>query len=142
MFLWASFVALLNVARLLQLGRAAFHAVYWPLNAACGLALYAFPRKGGVTFAALIAAILASDALTRRRLRTRLDTRWLLLALATFAGSFGIWLLDQNQLLSTPESLFQGHGFWHCGAAAATGWLYLYYHSERDVMADERSVES
>jgi hypothetical protein len=131
MFLWASYVAVMNLARLVQLGRATWVVAYVVLNALLGIALAVWIRSGGVIFVSLVVSILVTDAFVRRRLRPRVDGRLLALAIATILVSFGIWLLDQNHLLTAPESLLQGHALWHCGAAGTTGWLFLYYASEQ-----------
>lgn len=75
--------------------------------------------------------LLAETALRWRR-SERQDLRWGLGAVAVFAGSFGVWHLgQQGSAWCDPHSLFQWHGVWHVGCAAAAYLLFRHYAAER-----------
>lgn len=131
MLLFTSFVVAVNLVRVTGASRRSLVAAYLLANAAFGWAMLETMKAGIVLFVGLSVAILATDALVRRRSPNGLGSAWLIASVVCCLASFGIWILDHQGVICSPESWFQGHAVWHVGQAGTTGLLYLHYASER-----------
>jgi hypothetical protein len=89
------------------------------------------PEWRRTAFLVLILLSIATELLAwLRGSRGRLG--WYLAALASLAVAFVIWNLDNLGIWCQPESLLQGHAFWHVLGAAAGLGIYRYYASLED----------
>lgn len=62
------------------------------------------------------------------------DRRWLAAAAAAFLVGLGVWIPSRNGgALCCPTCLLQGHAAWHGCCALGTGFLFLYFRSERRI---------
>lgn len=50
--------------------------------------------------------------------------------LAVFLVSYGIWILDNNRILCSPHSWFQGHAVWHLLCAVAAWFWFRHHHPD------------
>lgn len=141
-----SFLFLYAWKRWRGLSEAQFVLGYLALNLAL-LGVKLGYGKGSGAFGLVALASLAIEVRLRRvrgdgTIPAHGDLRWLLAGVAVFATGFIVWLLAQNDgWLCHPDSLLQGHGFWHMTGAGAALCLYLYMRSERP-RPDERRERS
>jgi dihydroceramidase len=61
---------------------------------------------------------------------TRIDARYLLLAIALMAIATVIWITDITRVICAPHSLVQGHAIWHILGAISAWLLFRYYRTE------------
>lgn len=57
-------------------------------------------------------------------------TKYILIALLSFAVGFTIWMLDRSHIVCSPESWFQGHAVWHLLSALSALLIYMYYRTD------------
>lgn len=57
-------------------------------------------------------------------------TKYILIALLSFATGFAIWMLDRSHIVCSPESWFQGHAVWHLLSAMSALLIYMYYRTD------------
>lgn len=106
----ASIVLALAWILLVETGRRA----YWPLAFAIGLALSAAPVIADPAQALLAVAAVGVILVSSRRRPQRLAAVGVLAA-----GAFVGTLSRTGGPLCDPDSIWQGHGFWHLAAASA-----------------------
>jgi Ceramidase len=139
MYLVSGFTLVYAIAKIGRLDRAKSAVLYIVVCAALVTVLLIEPEvRRWLFFAVLLTALILEIAFARP-LRPNVILRYLLLGALVKALGFGVWVLDQNQTLCAPDSLIQGHAFWHvCGAVSL--WLtYCYFRSESPVqMVDKR----
>jgi hypothetical protein len=131
MYLVSGFSLVYAIAKIARLDRAKSALLYAAVCAALVSVLLIAPEvRRWLFFAVLLSALILEIAFARP-LRPGVILRYLLLGVAIKALGFGVWVLDQKRLLCAPDSLIQGHAFWHlCGAVSL--WLtYCYFRSER-----------
>ncbi len=58
------------------------------------------------------------------------------MSLALLTISFVFWILDRQNILCAPESIFQGHALWHLLNAASILLLYFCYRTEVMVLEE------
>jgi Ceramidase len=130
MYLVSGFSLVYALAKIGRLDRAKSAMLY---AAVCigliTILLIAPEARRWLFFAVLLTALIIEIAFARP-LRPGAILRYLLLGALVKAIGFGVWVLDQNRILCAPDSLIQGHAFWHfCGAVSL--WLtYCYFRSE------------
>ena len=113
MYLLVNFLLLHGISTRWRLPGPAFAGLYLLANAATATILYAAPQLRRYVFAALLLAAILAQARAGWRLVP---------ALAVLGLGFAVWVLDLTRVACAPDSLLQGHAFWHlCGAVAA--WL-------------------
>lgn len=78
----------------------------------------------------LIIALVAEIAFARP-MRMGVKLRYILLANLALIVAFGIWTLDQQQIICIPTSWLQGHAVWHFLGAASLFLTSRYYRSEQ-----------
>mgnify|MGYP001592514409 CR=1 FL=1 len=131
MYLVSGFTLVYALAKICGLDRAKTATLYIVVCAALVTVLLISPEsRRWLFFAALLTSLILEIAFARP-LRPSVILPYLLRGALVKAIGFGIWVLDQNLTLCAPDSLIQGHAFWHfCGAASL--WLtYCYFRSER-----------
>lgn len=130
MYLVSGFTLVYAVAKVARLDRAKSAMLYGIVCVALVTVLLIAPEvRRWLFFAVLLTSLLIEIAFARP-LRANVILRYLLLGVLAKALGFGVWVLDQNRTLCAPDSLIQGHAFWHfCGAVSL--WLtYCYFRSE------------
>lgn len=138
MYLVASFAAAYAVTRWRRRESRFFWQVFVLFVVACELVgLWAgevpvVHRAGNVAFALLLVVALVVETIVRKAGRTRMDLRYGVAALMSMLVAFAIWNLSQHGWCD-PDSLVQGHAFWHLLGAAAAYLLFGFYASERTV---------
>ncbi|MDP8981533.1 MAG: ceramidase [Acidobacteriota bacterium] len=123
MYLLVTFMLVFRVGRW-------FGPLYIALNLALLAAQVAFPQSRRYLFAAVIAGVLILE--TRAR---GIERKWLYWALAAMSAGFLLWTLDITHSLCDPQSLLQGHAFWHVLGAVAAWCVFRYLQSERTRLA-------
>jgi hypothetical protein len=141
MYLVSGFSLVYALAKIGRLDRAKSAMLYGVVCAALVAVLLIAPEvRRWLFFAVLLTALILEIAFARP-LRRNVILRYLLLGALVKAIGFGVWVLDQNRTLCAPDSLIQGHAFWHfCGAVSL--WLnYCYFRSESPAqMVDKRHL--
>jgi hypothetical protein len=141
MYLVSGFSLIYALAKVMRLDRGKSAMLYGAVCGALVMVLLIVPEvRRWLFFVVLITALIIEIAFARP-LRPGVILRYLLLGVLVKAIGFGVWLLDQNRILCAPDSLLQGHAFWHfCGAVSL--WLtYCYFRSESPAqMVDKRPL--
>lgn len=141
MYLVSGFTLVYAIAKVARLDRAKSAMLYIAVCIALVTVLLIAPEvRRWLFFAVLLTSLLVEIAFARP-LRADVMLRYLLLGALVKAVGFGVWVLDQNRTLCAPDSLIQGHAFWHfCGAVSL--WLtYCYFRSESPVqMVDKNRI--
>ena len=130
MYLVSGFMLVYALAKIGNLDRGKSAMLYGVVCAALITVLLVAPEvRRWLFFAVLLTALILEIGFARGR-RPAVILSYLLLGALAKAAGFGVWVLDQNRTLCAPDSLIQGHAFWHlCGAVSL--WLtYCYYRSE------------
>jgi Ceramidase len=140
MYLVSGFSLVYALAKIGRLDQAKSTMLYGVVCATLVTVLLIAPEvRRWLFFAVLLTALILEIAFARP-LRPNVILRYLLLGALVKAIGFGVWVLDQNRTLCAPDSLIQGHAFWHfCGAVSL--WLtYCYFRSESAAqMVDKRA---
>lgn len=131
MYLIVSFILLYNLARLRPLPGWVFALFYFSLNLGLGIWQALLPNLRRETFLVLLLAALGLEALILLRRKPAIQVGLFFAGLGTFAAGYFFWLLDNGRAWCSPASWLQGHSLWHLCGAAACGFLYLYYRSEK-----------
>jgi hypothetical protein len=139
MYLVSGFSLVYALAKIGRLDRTKSAMLYAVVCAALITVLLIAPEVRRWLFFAVLLTALIIEIGFARPLRPDVILRYLLLGVLIKAVGFGVWVLDQNRMLCAPDSLIQGHAFWHfCGAISL--WLtYCYFRSESPAqMVDKR----
>jgi Ceramidase len=130
MYLVSGFSLVYALAKIAGLNRTKSAVLYIAICTVLVIVLLVVPEARRWLFFAVLLTALILEIAFARPLRPNVILRYLLLAALVKAIGFGVWLLDQNRILCAPDSLIQGHAFWHlCGAVSL--WLtYCYFRSE------------
>jgi Ceramidase len=130
MYLISGFTLVYAIGKIGRLDRAKSAMLYAVVCAALITVLLIAPEVRRWLFFAVLLTALVVEIAFARPLRPGVILRYLLLGMLVKAIGFGVWVLDQNHTLCAPDSLIQGHAFWHfCGAVSL--WLtYCYFRSE------------
>jgi len=128
MFFWTGFVIAYNMARIFRLHVPVFTALFLVLSIASNVLQYKFGANN--TFASLvaIAILLELIALFKRvEVVSWTTTQWMLWTVVIFLVGFGVWLPSRTgHAWCNPDSLWQGHAFWHMTSACAVGFCFIY----------------
>jgi len=130
MYFAVTFFAIYNLDRLYNWKSARFVLIYLIVNAALGFFLYAIPEARRYLFGTCFGILLVSAVYSQWKLKTAINSKYLLWAFISFAVGFAIWILDIKHIVCEPTSLFQLHSFWHVLTALSGFLIYLYYYSE------------
>ena len=141
MYLVSGFSLVYAISKIAGLDRVKSALLYGVVCAALITVLLIAPEVRRWLFFAVLLTALVIEIAFARPLRPGVILRYLLLGALVKAIGFGVWVLDQNRTLCAPDSLIQGHAFWHfCGAVSL--WLtYCYFRSESPAqMVDKRPI--
>ena len=133
MYLFITFVILLNFSRLKGLSGPGFAAWFTITNFTLGYVLIVFPEFRRYIFGGLVVTALALEFIVRKKRPLATLVAWLHGALTAFGLAFLLWILDITKVVCEPASWMQGHAAWHVLGAIAGGLLYGYYRSESAV---------
>ncbi len=139
MYLVSGFTLVYAIAKVARLDRAQSAMLYVVICVALVTVLLIAPEARRWLFFAVLLTSLIIEIAFARPLRADVILRYLLLGALVKAVGFGVWVLDQNRTLCAPDSLIQGHAFWHfCGAVSL--WLtYCYFRSESPVQMVDKN---
>ena len=138
-YLLTTFMLLYTLSRLIRIDGRAFFACYLALNVVLGWISVEWPVLRRYLFIVLLLAVLASEAIIRKKLRPKMNAAFLYAAIASLVGACSAWILDLTGIMCSPDSWLQGHAVWHVLMAAVVGFIYLYYRSE-DGYATNRAM--
>ncbi len=128
MYLLITLLLLHNVSRLVTISAPVALASYCASNAVLLYGLIVVPGARRYVFAALATLVFALEVMWKGR-GGRGQARLLGAAAALLVIGFIVWLLDLSGTLCWPNSLLQGHAFWHAAGAAAVALIYAYLES-------------
>ncbi|MFQ5641686.1 MAG: ceramidase domain-containing protein [bacterium] len=126
MYFLGGFLFTYGLSRKLQQNATAFLGVYTAVVLPLLVIQWFHPSASRYAFGLLILAALSIEIFLHKSLSNKLFIG----ALVSLAVGFGIWILDEKELLCSPQSCFQGHALWHILTAVSTLLSYLYYLSE------------
>ena len=137
MFLISSFAAGYALKRWYNWSALQFYAAFITLLVLgeavlfAGITVPVVLHGGNLVFAiGLLTAVVLEVRLWRRQ--PNRDVAFAgLWAVLSLVAAFTIWILDQGPLCR-PESLIQGHAFWHLLCALAAYWLFRMYAAHDD----------
>lgn len=104
-----------------------FLSSYVAMNVALGALLIFVPEFRRYGFGGVIAAVVVTELLLRRRGLRDWPVRPLIAALVLQGIAFVIWNLDRTHLVCDPMFPIQGHAVWHALGALASYALWRYY---------------
>jgi hypothetical protein len=133
MYLISTFMALYNLSRAFKLKGSTFFGFYVGINIILGYISTTKPELRRPIFIGILVVILASELLARKMVQSRMSRKMLGAALISLVIGCSAWVLDVNGFFCMPNSWLQLHSTWHIAMAAAIGFLYLYYRSERPI---------
>lgn len=80
--------------------------------------------------AMFIVYIVFTFMYNKRTSITKISSRLVLLSLYILMLSLSVWILDRQDVLCDPTSIFQGHALWHILNAIVLLFIYLHYRAE------------
>ncbi len=95
------------------------------------LYVYKWSMSSGIVLPALIASAALLDLVAQVLHRSRMRWRLIVIAMGSLALSVLCRNLDIEGRFSGPDSLWQGHSFWHLFTALSLWCAYFYYRSEQ-----------
>lgn len=104
-----------------------FLVSYVGLNAVLGVLLVLVPEFRRFGFAGVIASVLLSELVLRRRTLRDWSSSLLIRAAAIQGVAFIIWNLDRAHIVCDPQFPLQGHAVWHALGAVASFQLWRYF---------------
>jgi Ceramidase len=100
---------------------------YVGLNVVLGVLLVVVPEFRRYGFAGVIAAVLLSEVVLRRRTLRDWPMSPLVRAAVIQGVAFVIWNLDRARVVCDPQFPLQGHAVWHTLGAVASFELWRYF---------------
>ncbi len=95
------------------------------------LYIYKWSMRSGVVLPGLILAVTVLALADRFKRGSRFCLWWIIPALLGLVAARICWLLDVAGRFSGPDSLFQGHSFWHLLTSISLAGIYFYNRSEQ-----------
>jgi hypothetical protein len=132
MYLMSSFILVYALYRRYSLPEIRVVLFYLGINLVLALLLYFVPETRRTLFGILILLSLILEIYYAGSAKPSINRYWFYGGLLVFAAAYGIWIIDDERILCSPESWLQGHALWHLLGAISNGMLYLYYRSEGD----------
>jgi len=130
MYLLISFAAVYRAACLARFNGRITLMLYLAVNLLLAVVLIGLPGIRREVFGAWVAVFLGLEVWYNRRPFQWRRLRGFVLALAAMAAAYGIWILDNNRVLCSPQSWLQGHALWHLLGALAAWLLFRYFSAE------------
>ncbi|MDN5790125.1 MAG: ceramidase [Micrococcales bacterium] len=95
--------------------------------------LWAWPETRRYAFVAiLLPGIVLEIWRSRMPLGSSQPAHWLWAGLGVMTAAYGVWVLDQTDLLCSPTSVLQGHAVWHVLGAIAAWCLARHWAATSD----------
>ncbi|MES2988929.1 MAG: ceramidase domain-containing protein [Pseudomonadota bacterium] len=131
MYLVGSFLLVSALARWRNIPDGRAILIYAALCAALITVLILVPEVRRWLFAGLLIIAILIELIFARPLRPGVRLGYYLGGILAKALGFTLWILDQQGIVCTPQSLFQGHAIWHLLGATSLWLTFNYYRSER-----------
>ncbi|MBL4577059.1 MAG: ceramidase domain-containing protein [Flavobacteriales bacterium] len=130
MYFSITFFLVYNIDRLYDLKPTKVYILYFLLNGLLGLSLYFIPEARRYLFATCVILVVVSIYYTQWKLKTPIQSNYLIWAMLSFGLAYVLWILDLKHIICAPNSLWQLHSVWHLLGAVSALCIYLYYYSE------------
>jgi len=124
MYLFGTVMICATLLRAAKVTKLQAVGLFIALNIFLAAAQALIPYTRRLLFAGLIIIALVLELVIRKN-AGRATKLWYAVGLMVVA--YGIWLLDQLQIICLPASLMQGHGLWHLLDAIAAYLVLLHY---------------
>lgn len=108
-----------------------FISSYILINLILGYLLYAVPDLRRYLFAASIVTLFLVIFIKEKNRSSLINYSYLKMSILSFVTGYIIWLLDYFKIVCGPDSIVQGHAFWHCFSAISSLLIFYFYFSER-----------
>ncbi len=131
MYLVSGFMMVSAVSRWRNVSDRASVLLYLGVVGALLAVLYWVPEVRRSLFAVVLLAAIAVELVFARPLRRDVRVAYYIMGIVVKVVAFTIWNLDQNGIVCSPQSVFQGHAVWHLLGATSLWFTFLYYRSER-----------
>lgn len=92
--------------------------------------------------AMFIVYIVFTFAYNKRKSIVKLSSRLVLLSLYVLMLSLSVWILDRQDVLCDPTSIFQGHALWHILNAVVLLFIYLHYRAENTLEYEKADLNN
>ncbi len=131
MFLFASFILVLNLYRLELIPKKMIFFGTGLLTVLCALALLNWKRYGIFIFANLIIFVIFTELILK--LKYEVVYKNFLIGLALLSIGFIFWILDYSRIWCNPNNHWiQGHAVWHTLTALCIYFVFLFYEENLD----------
>lgn len=80
--------------------------------------------------------IIFTFVYNKRKSIAKISSRLVLLSLYVLMLSLSVWILDRQDVLCDPTSVFQGHALWHILNAVVLLFIYLHYRAENTLAVE------
>lgn len=131
MYLVSGFMLVSAIARWRHMSDRASVLLYLGVVGGLLAVLYFVPEVRRSLFAVVLLAAIAVELIFARPRRRDVRVSYYLMGIVFKAAAFTIWNLDQNGIICSPQSVFQGHAVWHLLGASSLWCTFLYYRSEQ-----------
>ncbi len=104
-------------------------ALFLAANIFLGIIQYTYPGARRILFALILLPGIVLEFLpaTTGFKPFKNEMRFMHAGVGLLVTGYALWVLDQNNILCSPSSIFQGHGLWHIFTALAGLMLVLHY---------------
>lgn len=130
MYFSITFFLIYNIDRLYDLKPVKVYLAYFGINVFLGMCLYFIPEARRYIFGTFVILLVMSVFYSQWKLKTRIETKYIVWAIVSFAVAYVLWILDLKHIICEPNSLWQLHAVWHLLGAVSAMCIYLYYFSE------------
>jgi len=124
MYLFGTVMICATLLRAAKITKSQAVSLFIAFNILLAAAQALIPYTRRLLFAGLIIIALVLELIIRKN-AGRATKLWY--AVGLMAVAYGIWLLDQLQIICLPASLLQGHGVWHLLDAIAAYLVLVHY---------------
>jgi hypothetical protein len=132
MYFIATFLIIYQIGRRRRLSAKTVIGVFLIANASLATMLWYAAQARRYVFAVLILAVIGLE-LGKPSRPTATNPLLFVAAVVVLALGFAVWVLDITRSVCAPESMVQGHAIWHLAGAFASGLIYLYFRTERNL---------
>lgn len=104
-------------------------ALFLAANILLGIIQYTYPDARRILFALILLPGIVLEFLpaTTGFKPFKKEMRFMHAGVGLLITGYTLWVLDQNNILCSPSSIFQGHGLWHILTALAGLMVVLHY---------------
>jgi hypothetical protein len=130
MYLMSTFIFVYALYRRFSLPEIPVILLYIAILTVLGFLLVYVPDLRRTLFGILLAIALSLEIYYAISRKPAIRARWFYAGLFVFTIAYGIWTIDADRIMCSPESWIQGHAIWHLLGAVSNILLYFYYRSE------------